>query len=58
MTLRKKNIDNVAILFKYIKDKIELVYVDSYKKYCYSVFASFIVNYKKQVSITDIKINI
>lgn len=58
LILRKKDIDDVITLIKYIKDNIKLVYVDSYKQYCYFILASFIIDYKKQVFIIDIKINI
>ena len=44
-------------LLEYSKDGIELVYTNGYKKCCYLVLASFIVNCKKQVFITSIKAN-
>lgn len=34
-----------------------IVYADGYRKHCYLVLANFMVNYKKQVFITKIKIN-
>ncbi len=41
-----------------MKNDIKLVYVDSYKKCYYLILISFIVDYKKQVIITGIKLNI
>ena len=40
-----------------MKDGIELVYADEYKKYCYLLLAGFMVDYEKQVFITSIKTN-
>lgn len=54
--LKKEYTNNVTTLLKY-KASIELVCVNSYKKYYYSVLAGFIINYKNQVFITGIKIN-
>lgn len=40
-----------------MKNGIELMYVDNYKYYCYFILISFIVDYKEQVFITNIKAN-
>ena len=45
-------------LLEYLKNGIELVYIDGYKRRCYPVLASFIVDYEEQVLITSIKANI
>lgn len=45
------------ILFKYLKDDIELVYINSYKRSYYPILADFIINYNEQVIIIDIKAN-
>lgn len=58
MTLRKRDTDNIAILLKYIKDGLQLVYANSYKKHCYFILINFIIDYKKQVFIINIKANI
>lgn len=55
LTLKKYNINNITTLFEYIKDGIKLIFIDSYKKCYYSIFADFIANYKKQIFITGIK---
>lgn len=57
MTLRKRDTNNIVSLFMYYKDVIELIYKDGYKKYCYLVLIDLIVDYKKQVFIIGIKIN-
>lgn len=41
----------------YIKDDIELVYIDGYKKHCYSILISLTIDYKKQILIIGIKVN-
>lgn len=48
--------DDISVLFGY-KDGIELVNTNRYKKCCYPVLASLIVNYKEQALITSIKTN-
>lgn len=58
MTLRKADTEYVAALLEYIKDRIELIYADGYKRYCYPILANLIVDYKKQVFIIGIKANI
>lgn len=57
MILRKKDTNNVAVLHEYIKDRIELVYVNVYKEVCYFILTNLIVDYKKQVFITGINIS-
>lgn len=57
MLTAKKNTNDISALLKYIKDSIELVYVDGYKKCCYPILASFIIDYKKPGLIIDIKTN-
>ena len=47
----------IIALLEYLKDDIELVYADSYKRHCYPILASFMVDYKKQVFIIGIKVN-
>lgn len=44
-------------MFKYTKNGIELVYIDSYKYYCYPILTDFIIDYKEQIFIMGIKIN-
>lgn len=46
-TWKKKDINDIIILFKYIKDGIELVYIDSYKCCCYFILTDFIIDDKK-----------
>lgn len=41
-----------------MKNGIKLVYADSYKKRCYPVLAGLIIDYKEQILILDIKVNI
>ena len=57
MILRKKDINNITLLFKY-KNNIKLIYINGYKRYCYFILANFIINYNKQGFIIGIKINI
>ena len=54
----KKNISNIIILLKYLKDNIKLVYINNYKNHNYYILTDFLVDYKKQVLIISIKINI
>ncbi len=56
LTLKKVDTNDVVAMFDY-KDSIELVYADGYKKLCYPVLASFMIDYKEQVFITSIKAN-
>ena len=56
LTLKIENINDVAILLEY-KNSIKLVYANSYKKSYYPILANFIVDYKEQVWIINIKIN-
>lgn len=44
--------------FEFTKDNIELIYTNSYKRYCYHILTNFMIDYKKQVFITGIKLNI
>lgn len=55
---KKKSTDNILVLLKFTKDGTRLVYINSYKKRCYSVLIGFIMDYKKQVLIICIKANI
>lgn len=52
------NANNIIALLKYSKDGIKLIYTNSYKRYYHSVLVGFIVDYKEQVFITNIKVNI
>lgn len=52
----KRDIYDVVALLKYQND-IKLVYVDSYKKFCYFILVDFMVNYKGQILIINIKAN-
>ena len=56
MTLKKKDINDVAALFKY-KNSIKLVCANGYKICCYPILAGFIVDYKEQVFSIYIKAN-
>lgn len=58
MTWNKKDVDNIIALLKYIKDNIKLIYTNSYKRDYYSILIDIMVDYKKQVLITGIKIKI
>lgn len=46
MTLRKKDINDVIILFEN-NDGIELLYANSYKKPCYLILASLTMDYEE-----------
>lgn len=39
------------------KDSIELIFADGYNKCCYPVLTDFMIDYKEQVFITGIKVN-
>ena len=54
--LKKGNNNDFAALFEY-KNGIKQVYADGYKRRCYLILTSFIIDYKVQVLITDIKTN-
>ena len=56
--LRKWDAYDVTALLKYLKDGIPLMYANNYKKWCYPVLRGFMVDYKEQVLIIDIKVNI
>lgn len=58
MTLIKRDTNDVAVLLKYYKDNIELIYANNYKKYCYLILVGFMTDYKEQVLIIGIKTNI
>lgn len=58
MTLRKEDTNDVVILLEYYKDDIKLVYIDNYKRCCYLILTGFIIDYKEQVLIISIKVNI
>lgn len=45
------------VLPKHINDGIKLISVNGYKLYYYFILASFIVDFKEQVFILDIKAN-
>ena len=57
MTSRKKDTIDVAALLEH-KDGIKLVCADGYKRRYYPILASLMVDYKEQVLITGIKVNI
>lgn len=57
LIFRKKDLDDVVVLFEY-KDDIKLVCANGYKRHCYSVLASLIIDYEKQVPIIGIRVNI
>ena len=57
LTLKKWDIDDITILFEYIKEVIELVCANSYKYGCYLILIGLMIDYKKQVLILDIKAN-
>ena len=52
----KKNYD-VTVLHEYTKEGIKLICADGYKKRCYPLLAGLMVDFKEQVFITDIKVN-
>ena len=54
---KKWDADDITVLFEYLKDGIELIYVNDYKRHCYLILADFIVDYKEEVLITGIKVN-
>lgn len=56
VNFKKKKINNIEILFEY-KNKIKLICTDGYKRYDYFLLTSFMIDYKKQVLIISIKIN-
>ena len=56
-SLRKWDADNVIVLLEYTKEGIELVYANGYKRCCHSILAGFMMDYKDQVLIIDIKVN-
>lgn len=43
------------LLWNIYKKDIEIWYANSFKKYCYPIFVSLIVDYKEQIVITRIK---
>ena len=57
MKSRKRDNNDVAALFEH-KNGIELMYADNYKTRCYPVLAGFILEYKKQILLTGLKVNI
>lgn len=46
------------MLKKYYNKNIEIIYINNFKYCYYSIFKSVIIDYKKQVPITKININI
>ena len=54
--LRKRDINDVTALLEH-PNGIELIYADGYKRRCYPVLTSLMVDYKKQVFIIGIKAN-
>ena len=48
----------IIVLLEYLKDGIELMYVNGYKKHCYLILTSLMMDYKEQILITGIKTNI
>ena len=55
---KKKNANDIIVLFEYIKNDIELIYTNGYQKHCYLVLSDFMINYKEQIFIIGIKTNI
>ena len=52
---KKRNANNVIILFKYLKDVIKLIYANSYKKYSNHRLTGFMIDYKEQFFIIGLK---
>ncbi len=53
---KKRDTNDITALFEY-KNSMKLVCKDNYKRRCYLVLASLIVDYKEQVFIIRIKRN-
>lgn len=54
---RHKNILDIALLETY-KDRIEILYTNNVKQYCYLIYIGLIIDLKRQVLIKTIKANI
>lgn len=54
---KKRDTNDIMVLFKSYKNDTELVYIDDYKRYQYPVFAGLMLDYKQQDLITNIKTN-
>lgn len=46
------------VLLEYIKDGVQLICGNGYKRYCYLVLTDFMIDYKKHIFITGIIANI
>lgn len=57
MILRIGNTNDIIAVLQNYKNDIELMFANGYKRRCYLVLAGFMVDYKEQVFIIDIKVN-
>ena len=57
-TIPVKNIQIKTAFQKYYKESIKIIFANSLKHCCYLIFTIVIVNYKNQVLIIGIKINV